>query len=176
MLFKVQNIVDIRSAELVDRLIVITDHAQVFVFAREKTDQLKLRRVRILILVHHDIAETLLIVGKHLWICLQQLYRLYDEIVKIQRIILLQRRLILLVDLRLLFLCKITRCRRLQGKLRRAYKLVLCRGDRRQKAALLVDLGIDIQALADLLHDALGIIRIIDRKIRVVSDAVNVSP
>ena len=57
-----------------------------------------------------------------------------------------------------------------------AYKLVLCRGDRRKKAALLVDLGVNIQALADLLHDTLGIIRIIDRKIRVVSDAVNVPP
>ena len=85
---------------------------------------------------------------KRLRICLQQLYRLYDEIVKIQRIILLQRRLILLVDLRLLFLCKITLCRRLQGKLRRAYKLVLRRGDRRKKTALLVDLGVNIQALA----------------------------
>ena len=37
------------------------------VFIRQQTDQLKLRRVGILILIHHNVQKTLLIVRKHLW-------------------------------------------------------------------------------------------------------------
>ncbi len=89
MMFKIQNIVDIRSPELVDRLIVITYNTKIAVFVRQQTDQLKLCRVGILILIHHNIAETILIRGKHLFVQFEQFHGFHDQIIKIQCIILL---------------------------------------------------------------------------------------
>ena len=62
MFFKVQNVVDIRAAELINRLVIITDHAKVLVLACQRAHQFELRRIRILVLIHHDVAEALLIV------------------------------------------------------------------------------------------------------------------
>ena len=79
----------VRATEFVDGLIVITHHAKIVVFARQQTDQLKLRRIRILILIHHNIAETILIRGKHLFVQFEQFHSFHDQIIKIQCIILL---------------------------------------------------------------------------------------
>ena len=62
--------------------------------------QLKLGRIRILVLIHHDITETLLIIIQNIRAGLKQLHCLYDQIVKIQRIILMQNLLIFLINLR----------------------------------------------------------------------------
>ena len=62
MFFKVQDIINIRTAELIDRLVVITNDTQVLILSRKNTDQFKLCRIRILILVHHNIAKAFLIV------------------------------------------------------------------------------------------------------------------
>ena len=88
-LLKVQNIADIRPPEFINRLVVIAHHAQVPVLIRQKPDQLKLGGVGILILVHHNVAESVLIGGKHLGVRLEKLHRLHNEIVKIQCVIFL---------------------------------------------------------------------------------------
>ena len=62
MFFKVQAIINIRTADLIDSLVIITNDTQVLILSRKNTDQLKLCRLRILILVHHNIAEAFLIV------------------------------------------------------------------------------------------------------------------
>ena len=62
MFFKVQDIINIRTAELIDRLVIITNDTQVLILSCKNTDQFKLCRIRILILVHHNIAKTFLIV------------------------------------------------------------------------------------------------------------------
>ncbi len=95
--FKIKYIADIGTAELIDRLIVIAHHAQITVLIRQQSDQFKLRRVGILILVYHNIAEPVLIALKHLCIRFKKLHRLHDQIVEIERVIFVQNRLILLV-------------------------------------------------------------------------------
>ena len=62
MFFKVQDIINIRTAELIDRLVIITNDTQVLILSGKNTDQFKLCRIRILLLVHHNIAEAFLIV------------------------------------------------------------------------------------------------------------------
>ena len=54
---------DVRAPELVDALVVIADDAQVPVLSRQEPDQLKLGPVRVLVLVHADVPEALLVGG-----------------------------------------------------------------------------------------------------------------
>ncbi len=86
-LFEIQNIPDVRPAEFVDRLIVVTDHAQIPVLGGQDAHQFKLYRIRILIFIHHDITETLLIMIQYIRLRLEQLYGLHQQVVKIQGII-----------------------------------------------------------------------------------------
>ena len=127
ILLKIEDISDIRTPKFVDRLIIVTDHTQIAVFARQQTDQFKLRRIRVLILVHHDIFEPFLIIVEHLHIRLEQLHRLHDEVIKIHRVILFQYGLILAVHLCLTLSCIIAGG--IQCKLRRIREVVLRGGD-----------------------------------------------
>ncbi len=127
--FKIQNIADIGAAELVDGLVVVSHHTEVSILIRQQPDQFKLRRIGILILVHHDVAESFLVIVQHLGIRLEKLHRLHDQIVKIQRVVLVQHRLILLVGLRDLTRMIIVAGRRLHFILQRADQFILRRRD-----------------------------------------------
>ena len=74
--FKIQDIHDIRTPEFVDRLVIVTNYTQILILTGKKTYQLKLYRIRILILIHHDITESFLIILQHIRLCLKKLYRL----------------------------------------------------------------------------------------------------
>ena len=99
MLLKVQNIVNICPSELINRLVIITDHAEVLIFVRQQTNQLELCRIGILILVHHDIAQTFLIRIQDFAIKLKKLHCFHDQIIKIQRIVLPEHLLIFTINL-----------------------------------------------------------------------------
>ena len=88
-LLKAQNIPDIRPPEPVNRLVVIPHHAEILVLGRQKAHQLKLRVVGILVLVHHNIAEPLLVIVQNLGIILKKLHGLSNEVVEVQGIVLL---------------------------------------------------------------------------------------
>ena len=85
--FKIQNILDICPTEFVNRLVVIPDHTKILIFPRQNANQPKLHRIGILILVHHDVTETFLIIFQNIRLCLQQLNGLHQQIIKIQRIV-----------------------------------------------------------------------------------------
>ena len=85
-LLEIQDIADVGPPEFVNGLVIVTHHAQIPVFACQKAYQLELRRVGVLILVHHDITKTLLVRFQHIRCPPEQLHRFHDEIVKIQRI------------------------------------------------------------------------------------------
>ena len=63
--FKIQNIADIGAPEAVDGLIVVSDDAEIAVSVGQEPYQFKLGVVGILVLIHHDIAKTVLVVGEH---------------------------------------------------------------------------------------------------------------
>ena len=98
-LFKIQNIFNIGSPEFINGLIIITDHTEISVFARQQTHQLELHGICILILIHHNITKPLLIILQHIRLSLKQLHRLHEQVVKIQCIIGMHLLFILLIYL-----------------------------------------------------------------------------
>ena len=82
-LFKVQNVFNRGAAEFVDGLVVVAHHADVVGAARQQTHQMELRNAGVLILVHDDIAEFLLVVFPRLGVLLQKPHGVKDQIVKV---------------------------------------------------------------------------------------------
>ena len=87
VLLKIQNIFDICPTELINRLVIITNYAEIPIFICQDTHQLELRRVCILIFIHHDITKTILIVFQHIRTGTEQFHSLHDQIVKIHGIV-----------------------------------------------------------------------------------------
>ena len=141
-MLKIQNIFDICPAEFVNRLVIISYHAEISIFLCQNPNQLKLHRIRILILIYHNIAEPLLIIIKYLRLCLKQLYCLHEKIIKIQCIVCPQSFFIFFIYLCDLLLSEIPR--RIQFIFFRRDQLILRRRNRRQKVPLLIDFCINL--------------------------------
>ena len=124
-LFKLQNVFYIRTAEFINRLVVIAHNTDVVVLCRQETHKHKLRGVCILIFIHGDITEPLLEALQDLRIMAEQLHRLDDQIIKIKRVVPLQLALVFLIDPGHLLQVEIAS--RVQSKLLRPLQLVLCR-------------------------------------------------
>ena len=84
---KVQDIIDIGPAKFIDRLVIIPHHTEIFILSCKQRDEPELRRIRVLILIDHNIAKALLILHEHLGAVLKELHRLHDEIIKIQCVV-----------------------------------------------------------------------------------------
>ena len=173
-MFKIQNILNICSAELVDGLIIITYHAQIVIFAGQNADQLKLYCIGILILIYHNVAEPFLIVFQYIRTALKQFHCLHQQIIKIQCIVLLQFLLVFQISICHFLLTKISLCLKFEfiwGNI-----FVFRAGNDTQYRTLFVKFRIQFQPSADVFHDGLLIFCIINRKIRVISQPVNMSP
>ena len=66
LLFKRENVLNRRAAELVDRLIVVAHDADILIAPSQKRRQPVLQLVRVLILVDENVAELSLIIGPHI--------------------------------------------------------------------------------------------------------------
>ena len=97
-LFKIQDIADIGAPEFINGLIVVPHHAEIPVPGRQPAHKLKLHGVGVLILIHHNIAESFLIVVQRLRTVPEQFHGFHQQIVKIQSIVLFQLFLISPVD------------------------------------------------------------------------------
>ncbi len=93
-LFEIKNIPDIRPSEFIDRLVIVAYHAKVPIFICQQADQFKLRRIGVLVFVHHQITKPILITGQHLRAGFEQFHRFHDQVVKIQRVAFPKRLLI----------------------------------------------------------------------------------
>ena len=168
---KVQNIADIGSPELIDGLVIVPHHTEVAVFFPQQTHQFKLGCVGILVLVHHNVLKTLLVVVQHLRTVPEQFHCLYNNIVKIQGVVHLQRLLVLPVHPGINGGGIVPR--RLLLKPAHCLQLILGRGDHPQKGPLLVHLGIQVQSFHNSFYHSLLIITVIDGKTVVIPDPVN---
>ena len=167
---KVEDIPDVRPTEFVDGLVVIPHHAQVPVFCRQGADKLELDIVRVLVLIHHDVAEALLVIVQHVRLGLQKLHRLHKEVVKIKRVVGLHLLLILLVDTGYPLPGKIPL--RPEAESFRGNHLVLGGGDSGQKVPLPVNLRIDLEILTYIPHQRLLVIRVVDGKVGIIAQTV----
>ena len=99
-LFKIQNVADISSPESVDGLIVVADDAQISVFAGKEPYKFKLRVIGVLILVHHDIAETVLIDSQNFIMGVEQFNSQHEKIVKVNCVVFAEPLLIFVIRVR----------------------------------------------------------------------------
>ena len=98
VLLKVQDVVNICSTELVDRLVVITNYAKILLATDKKANQLELSCIGILILVNHDVFEFVIIICTNIPIQTEKLYSLHDKIIEIKSIVLTKTSLILTIN------------------------------------------------------------------------------
>ena len=73
-MLKSKNISNICTAEFIDRLVIITDYTEVFIFRGQQAYKLKLCSIGILILIHHNVFKPLLIVLQHIFLRLEKLH------------------------------------------------------------------------------------------------------
>ncbi len=83
--FKLQNIGNGCSSKLVNRLIIITYHADVFGLGGQKFYQLVLGIVGILIFIHQNVFEFLLIGSQDLWALFEKVDGAYNLVAEIQK-------------------------------------------------------------------------------------------
>ena len=69
---------NIRTAEFIDGLIVIPDHAKITVSLGQKSDQFKLRGIGILIFIHVNIDKAVLISLQYIRKIFEKLYGIDD--------------------------------------------------------------------------------------------------
>ena len=87
---EVQDVRDIRQAEAVDGLPVVTYHAQIAVPVGKQANEYVLSVVGILVFVHHDVAESLTVLLKHRRMLPKEADRQIEQIIKVDGIDLLQ--------------------------------------------------------------------------------------
>ena len=174
ILFKVQDVADIRTAPAVDRLIVIAHHAQVLALLREQPHKHILRIIGILILIYMDITDFSLICFQHRRMQGQKLQRFNNQVVKIQRVGAFQLFFIGVIDFihHLAAVIARTLCK----PVLRAKQFVLRIGYLALDFARRQELFIDVLPLEDFLDGAHLIIVIIDGKRARISQLFNVPP
>ena len=96
--FELQDILHLRTAPRIDRLIVVADARDVLALLREQPQPEILDGVGILILVDHDVFEAALIVRQHVAVSLQDDEHVKQQVAEIARVQRFQSILILLVE------------------------------------------------------------------------------
>ena len=171
LLFKLQNIRDRCTAELVDTLVVIADHADVLIITCQQAGEHILRVVGILILVHENIAELALIVFQHLGVVLQQQHGFHDNVVEIQRTGLFHGLFVIAVDVCDLFTEVVTGG--IRAELTRGHQLVLRAGDHAHHGSRIEILGIEIELFHYVENDALLVVLIVDGERALKAEQIN---
>lgn len=107
ILFKIENVADIRTAPAVDALIVIAHDAKVSALLRKELYQRILGKVGILVFVHVHIAKALAVTLQHGRMVGEQLQRPNQQIVKIQGVAMAQPALVGIIKVMNLLASKI---------------------------------------------------------------------
>ena len=72
ILLEAEDVADLGAAPAVDRLIVVADAADAVMRLRQQPEPQILRDVGVLILVHQQVAEALLVVGQHVLVAREE--------------------------------------------------------------------------------------------------------
>jgi hypothetical protein len=149
VVLEVEDVLEIGAAPLVDGLVGVADDSQVAVPFRETSNQQVLRTIRILILVDHHVLELAGVELPHLLRRLEQLDGLEEQVIEVERIRVLERRQVFLVDFRNHFLADVeTTAKRV-----RPFHPVLGGADPRQCHPRRDELVVDVQLAQRLLDD-----------------------
>ncbi len=164
VLLELEDVTDRGAAERVDRLVGVTDHAQL-TGGPGRTHQLAhqgvLGVVGVLVLVHEDVPEAAAVVVGDIRERLEEVDRGHDDVVEVQGVGLAQPRLVHPVRLGDRLLEAVGRLVR-EGLL--VDELVLEVGDLGAEGLGREPLGVEVQVPADQGHQALGVGRVVDRE------------
>ena len=163
LLFKIENVPDVCLPESVNTLRIVADNTDVLLLFSEKCDQSELKRVSVLIFVNKDIFVPAVVFFPNLWRHSQQLYRLYQQVVKIQRIRFIQT---LFVHLKNFCIGRAFFIGLLDPRCKKSDVLtsILCRAYRSTHNTRYYLLFIQSKIFYASLDDLLRVIRIVDRE------------
>ena len=99
--FKLVNIAQVRTTELVNALVAIAHHAYVLIQFSEQQHNAVLRLVGVLIFVNQDVLKALLVNAKNLWVLLKETHHIHQEVIEIHCTRTLEAQLILGINLRM---------------------------------------------------------------------------
>ena len=106
VLLEAQDVVDLGAAPAVDGLVVVPHAADVRRAAGKQPQPQILGDVGILVLVHQDVAEPLLVVGQHVRVLAEQAQHLQQQVAEVRRVQLLEALLVGGIELRALALAQ----------------------------------------------------------------------
>ena len=140
---------------------LVTHHADVLLLLGQKTDQRELQSVRVLILVHEDVAELVVVVRAHLRIFAEQANSFDQQIIEVERVVRAQAFLVELEDARDggAFFVGILDARGITFGIKAA---ILRMADRALRLAWAKPLRVVAQILDARFDDAHGVVLIVD--------------
>ena len=174
LLFKAENVADVRAAETVNALVVVAHHADIVPFVGQKAGQQVLQVVGVLILVDEDITEFVLVVRPHIRAVLQQPDGVQDDVVEVQRIGVPQLSVVKCIDFTDPDAPPIVDGLPLLNKRLRRLHIVLCTGNNAQDLSGWKRLLVQRQLLEDVFNDPLAVVRIVDGEAAVKAETVDV--
>ena len=86
ILLEIEDVGDVGTAPAVDGLVVVAHNHEILILGRQQVGDLVLHVVGVLILVHADVAEALLVLLEHLGARAQKLQRTHEQVVEVHRI------------------------------------------------------------------------------------------
>ena len=176
LLFKVEDVLDRRAAELINALVIVADNADVAPPVRQQGRELVLEVVRVLILVDEHVTEAALPVLAHVLMLIEQADGVVDQVVKIHRPGGKQALPVGLVHLADADAARIVRGLCTRQILLRRDAGVLGAADLREHGAVRERLLVEIHLLENALDDRLTVRRIVDREAVWVAELVGIAP
>ena len=174
LLLEAQNILDSGPPEAVDGLVVVAHHADVLILLGQQLDQHILGVVGVLILVHHDVAEFVLVVVQHVGVLLEEGHGVDDDVVEVHGVGFLEPLFVEDVGLGDLIQPEIPARR--PGVLVGVYEAVLGAADGRQNGLVRQQLVVDFQLLLHLFHQPPLVVGVVDGEVGGVAHPVAVPP
>ena len=176
LLFKIEDVLDRRAAELVDALVIVPDDADVAPAVRQQGRELILEIVRVLILVDEHIAEAALPMLTHVRMLVEQADGVVDEVVKIHRPGGKQALPVGLVHLADADAARIVRGLCTRQILLRRDAGILGTADLREHGAIWERLLVEIHLFENALDDRLTVRCVVDREAVWVAELVGIAP
>ena len=159
VLLELEDVADVGTAPRVNGLVVVAHDHDVFVLLRQKPGDSILRMVRVLIFIHHDVTEALLVCLEHIGVVLQQQIRVHEQVIEVESVRSTQTLLQSRVDSGGHLPHRVNR---LLLEITRHNKLVFRLGDAPHEGVYGKALRVDVELGHDFLVQALLIVGVVD--------------
>ena len=173
--FEAEDIGDVRAAEAIDALVVITHHADVFCLIGQQRGQAVLQGVGVLILVDEDVAELALVVFPHVAGRFQQPHRVPQQVVEIQCVGVPQLFIVKRIHFTHSDFTPVVDGFPLLREILRRLHVIFGAGDDGLHLPGREGLLLQLQFLDDVLDDALAVVAVVDGEAAVKAQSVDVA-